>query len=97
MLDNNQYIAIASHDLIIINAVKEYIQLKNIPNNRFEFQSLLGVPIDKTLNELKKLGFKVRYYVPFGAEWYAYSSRRLAENPDLGGFIVKDVLKFWKS
>ncbi len=97
MLNNNQYVAIASHDLQIINEVRQYIESKEIPKDRYEFQSLLGVPIDNTLKDLLANGYKVRYYVPFGSEWYAYSTRRLYENPDLGGYILKDFFKFWQS
>jgi proline dehydrogenase len=97
LLNNNQYVAIASHDLQIINEVRQYIESKNIPKDRYEFQSLLGVPIDNTLKDLLANGYKVRYYIPFGTEWYAYSTRRLYENPDLGGYIFKDFFKFWQS
>lgn len=97
MLNHGQYVGIASHDLQIINEIRQYVELKNIPKDQFEFQSLLGVPIDNTLNDLVKNGYKVRYYVPFGTDWYAYSTRRLIENPDLGGYIFLDFFKFWKS
>ena len=96
LMDGGQYVAIASHDLEIIKAIRLYIEEKNISKDKFEFQSLLGVPIDKTLNELLAKGYKVRYYVPFGTEWYAYASRRVLENPDIAGYIVKDFFTFWK-
>lgn len=96
MLDGGQYVAIASHDLQIITEIREHIEKYKIPADKFEFQSLLGVPIDKTLNELLQSGYKVRYYVPFGTEWYAYSSRRVMENPDIGGYIFKDFFTLWQ-
>jgi proline dehydrogenase len=40
---------------------------------------------------LIEAGHKVRIYVPFGSEWYAYSSRRLKENPDMAGYIMKNL------
>jgi proline dehydrogenase len=29
--------------------------------------------------------------VPFGEDWYEYSSRRLKENPKIAGYVTKDV------
>ena len=46
-------------------------------------------PIDKRLDSLISEGHKVRYYVTYGPEWYAYSIRRMRENPD----IWKDTMK----
>ena len=96
MLDGGQYVAIASHDLEIIQTIRDYVTEQNIPRDRYEFQSLLGVPIDRTLKDLLSEGYKVRYYIPFGTEWYAYASRRVLENPDIGGYIFKDFFTFWQ-
>ena len=38
-------------------------------------------------------GYKVRVYVPFGKDWYAYSIRRLKENPDIASYILKDIFR----
>ncbi len=94
MLDDGQYVAIASHDLEIIRSIREYCEEKAFSKDRFEFQSLLGVPIDRTLQELRDAGYTVRYYVPFGTEWYAYASRRVLENPDIGGYVFRDFFSF---
>jgi proline dehydrogenase len=37
-------------------------------------------------------GHQLRIYVPFGEEWYAYSLRRLQENPKIAGYIAADTL-----
>ena len=50
----------------------------------------------KTTEELEKhieRGYKVRVYVPFGKDWYAYSIRRLKENPDIASYILKDIFR----
>lgn len=93
ILDNNGYAAIATHDLYLINQCKKYINDNKIPSDRYEFQALYGVPIKKTLSRLVNDGHKVRVYVPFGEDWYAYSIRRLKENPDIAGYIFKDFFK----
>lgn len=82
MLDSNIYTCFATHDINIINELVHYIESSNICKNSYEFQSLLGVPIESTLQSLIKNGHKVRYYVPYGPDWYEFSLRRLRENPD---------------
>lgn len=89
MMDNKIYIGLATHDLWLIAKLEEMIERKNYKKNMYEFQALSGVPIDKTLERLIENGHKVRYYIPYGPEWYAYSLRRMKENPD----IWKDTLK----
>jgi proline dehydrogenase len=37
-------------------------------------------------------GHKLRVYVPFGEDWYEYSTRRLKENPKIAGYVAKDVI-----
>jgi proline dehydrogenase len=35
----------------------------------------------------------VRIYVPYGRAWYAYSLRRLKENPSIAGYVARDVVR----
>src|SRR5215211_2750897 len=52
-----------------------------------EFQMLLGV--DEELRSiLVGAGHKLRVYVPFGEDWYEYSTRRLKENPKIAGYVA---------
>jgi proline dehydrogenase len=51
---------------------------------------LLGVT-DPMRRQLIKEGYRLRVYVPFGADWYGYSIRRLKENPSMAGNIVKSM------
>jgi proline dehydrogenase len=34
----------------------------------------------------------VRVYMPFGEDWYKYSTRRLKENPKIASYVAKDVI-----
>ncbi len=92
-LENDAYVGIATHDLALIERCEQYITENKIPGDKYEFQALLGVPVKKTLNRLIDAGHKVRYYVPFGEDWYPYSMRRLKENPAIAGYIFKDFFK----
>jgi proline dehydrogenase len=90
LLDNGCYVGIATHDEALIqNALKE-IKDRNLNRNSYEFQMLLGVREDRR-NEILKSGHRLRVYVPFGEDWYGYSTRRLKENPEMVGHIVKSI------
>ena len=53
---------------------------------------LLGVRPERG-DALVAAGERLRVYVPYGEHWYAYSLRRLQENPQLAGHIVRDTLR----
>ncbi len=89
MLKNGNYVGIATHDKYLIDKSYELIKALNIPKDMFEFQMLLGVREDLR-DKINKDGYKVRIYVPFGEDWYKYSIRRLQENPNIAGHIVKE-------
>lgn len=89
IMDSGIYIGLATHDKWIINELEKLINKKNYNKKMYEFQALSGVPIDKILEKLTEEGHKVRYYVPYGPEWYAYSLRRMRENPDIWKYTMK--------
>jgi proline dehydrogenase len=63
-----------------------------IDPSRFEFQMLYGIRRDLQ-DSLRKAGFNVRVYVPFGTQWYPYLMRRLAERPANIAFILGNVVR----
>lgn len=90
-LRSGVYIGIATHDEYLIWHALRLIHQLDVSEDRYEFQMLLGV--DEELRRiLVESGHKVRVYVPFGDEWYEYSTRRLKENPKIAGYVAKDVL-----
>ncbi len=93
MLKNGNYVGIATHDKYLIDKACELIKQMNIPKDKFEFQMLLGVREDLR-DKINKDGYKVRIYIPFGEDWYKYSIRRLQENPNIAGHIVKEFFAF---
>src|SRR5206468_6881424 len=90
MLRHGSYVGIATHDERLVWAAQAIIHRLGIPRDRFEFQMLLGV--DPELRRiLIRSGYKLRVYVPFGRHWYAYSVRRLKENPQIAGYVFKGL------
>ncbi|MFH1851204.1 MAG: proline dehydrogenase family protein [Candidatus Neomarinimicrobiota bacterium] len=93
LLRGHSYAAIATHDKVLIDDLEQWIEENNIPQDRFEFQVLHGVPMGDRLERLLKKGYTVRVYVPFGAAWFDYAVRRLKENPNMAGYIVGNIFK----
>jgi proline dehydrogenase len=90
ILKAGNYVGIATHDEYLIKAAKKMVKNLNIPKDKFEFQMLLGVREDLR-NKINSEGYKIRIYVPFGKDWYAYSVRRLKENPQIAGYIFRSL------
>lgn len=90
ILKEDNYVGIATHDEYLINESYKLIKELNIPKDKFEFQMLLGVREDLR-DKINTDGYKIRIYVPFGKDWYKYSIRRLQENPQIAGHIVKNL------
>src|SRR6266540_5269257 len=86
------YLGIATHDERIIAHAKSFTKAKGIPPARYEFQMLYGVRRDLQ-HGLRREGYNLRVYVPFGTHWYPYLLRRLAERPANIVFIVGNVVK----
>jgi proline dehydrogenase len=57
----------------------------------FELQMLYGIRPHEQ-RRLAKLGHTVRVYVPYGAQWYGYLMRRLAERPANLFFFARSLL-----
>ena len=92
LLERGNYPAIATHDERIIIQTKAYAASRGIPPTRFEFQMLYGVRRDLQ-RALRREGYRVRVYVPFGDQWYSYLMRRLAERPANIAFLISSLVK----
>jgi len=86
------YLAIATHDNNLIEWAKRETEKRKIGRDRFEFQMLYGIRRD--LQEvLRREGYVMRVYVPYGDHWYPYFMRRLAERPANVFFLVKNIFR----
>ena len=86
------FCGIATHDEAIISQMQEWVAAEGLDKRAFEFQMLYGVRRDLQ-RKLVGEGFGVRVYVPFGAEWYPYFMRRLAERPANALFLARNFFK----
>jgi len=92
LLRNGSYVGIATHDELMVWEALRIIRDLKLPASAYEFQMLLGV--DEQLRDIiHAAGHHLRIYIPFGRDWYAYSVRRLKENPRLAGYVFKAMFK----
>ena len=88
LLDEGTYPRFATHDDVLVDRIRNWCARHRIPPHRYEFQMLYGVrePLQRAL---VRDGYRVRVYVPFGAQWYPYFMRRLAERPANVAFFLR--------
>lgn len=92
-LDTGTFVAVATHDEALIEQVIAAARRRggNTAPSELEFQMLLGV-CEPLRDRLRDRGYPVRIYVPYGQDWHGYSIRRLKENPQLAGYLLKAAL-----
>jgi proline dehydrogenase len=88
-------VGVATHDEVLIDASKQVIADNKLTPDRYEFQMLLGVRPEKRAALIAE-GHRLRVYTPFGKDWYGYSTRRLKENPEMAGHVLKAVFGIGK-
>jgi len=92
LLGNGFDPAIATHDPALIRSALQFVVEKRIRPEHFEFQMLYGVRRDLQRMLVRK-GARLRLYVPYGAAWYPYFMRRLAERPANLLFLVRNLFR----
>ncbi len=88
MFKNNIYPGIATHDKVLVEGAYKLIEKYKVPKHMYEFQMLYGVT-PQLRKSIIENGHRMRIYVPYGKQWFAYSTRRLKENPRMAQDIVK--------
>ena len=90
LFEGGARVGIATHDPILVDRALASIRRYGVDKDRYEFQMLLGVT-KRLRQRLVDDGHRMRVYVPFGELWYNYSLRRLRENPNIAGHIVRNL------
>jgi proline dehydrogenase len=90
ILEGGSYAGIATHDDYLIDGAYDLIQKLGLKPAQYEFQMLLGVR-ESRRDQIVRDGHRLRVYAPYGEQWYAYSTRRLKENPYMAWYVTKAI------
>ncbi|MBX7152875.1 proline dehydrogenase family protein [bacterium] len=83
---------IATHDMKIVNAIKQTVAEKKWNPATIEFQMLYGINEDgQTI--LTREGYKMRVLISYGSAWFPWYMRRLAERPANVWFVIKSIFR----
>ncbi|MET9250768.1 proline dehydrogenase family protein [Nonomuraea sp. NPDC003709] len=85
------YPMVATHDPRLVRIASTLAVLEGRDATGYEHQMLYGVRPDEQLR-LAGQGTRMRVYVPYGSDWYAYLMRRLAERPRNLAFFLRSLL-----
>lgn len=85
------YPMVATHDPTLIAITGALATRNDRSKDSFEYQMLYGVRPDEQ-RRLAADGARMRVYIPYGAEWYGYLMRRLAERPANLTFFARSLL-----
>lgn len=91
LFEGGCFVGIATHDEQLVFEAFRLIRRHRRTPDQYEFQMLLGVE-EALRRVILSSGHHLRVYVPFGEQWYAYSTRRLKENPRIAGAVAKGIL-----
>ncbi len=92
LFDAKGYVGIATHDPVLVERALASIRRRGLARHEYEFQMLLGVA-GTLRRRLVADGHRLRVYVPYGEAWYAYSVRRLKENPSIAGHVLMGLFR----
>jgi proline dehydrogenase len=91
LLAGQGYPMIATHDPRMVKIASTLASRNNREAGSYEFQMLYGVRPEEQ-RRLTAAGETVRVYIPYGAEWYGYLMRRLAERPRNLTFFLRSLI-----
>lgn len=92
LVERGHPVHVATHDPVLIEGARRYVERREVDWGRVEFQMLYGIRRDLQ-RRLAEDGYPVRVYLPYGTEWYPYLTRRLAERPANMWFFVTQLAR----
>ena len=81
---------IATHDTVLIERLRQWIAQHQIPRSAYEFAMLYGIQRGHQQG-LAKEGEHIRVLISYGAYWFPWYMRRLAERPANVWFVLKNM------
>ncbi len=90
LLQRGNYPGMATHDVELVDALREMAKQEGVSSDRFEFQMLYGCR-PQLQRELVEQGYRMRVYVPFGTHWAGYFYRRVMERRENAFFAISSM------
>jgi proline dehydrogenase len=81
---------IATHDRRLIRRIEALAESMGIAKKDFEFEMLYGIQRAEQLR-LAQAGYRMRVLISYGAFWFPWFMRRLAERPANVLFVAKNM------
>ncbi|MFC1418324.1 proline dehydrogenase family protein [Streptacidiphilus cavernicola] len=88
LMEGHGYPMVGTHDPRLIEIAGALAVRAGRAQGSYEFQMLYGIRAEEQ-RRLSAAGETVRVYVPYGADWYGYFMRRLAERPANLAFFLR--------
>lgn len=82
--------AFGTHDVALVQRIAEFAGNSRIPKSDVEVQMLYGIKSGEQ-QRLAREGYNSRVLVAYGAHWYAWFIRRLAERPANLWFVARNL------
>lgn len=83
--------AIATHDRELIQRVIRFVETSGLEKDCLEFQMLYGIQRAEQVR-LAQAGYHVRVLISYGAYWFPWFMRRLAERPANALFVIRNLV-----
>ena len=91
LMDGSGYPMVATHDPRMIEAARSMAIVRGRSADDHEYQMLYGIRTSEQ-ERIAESGSRMRIYLPYGADWYGYFTRRLAERPANLAFFLRSLL-----
>lgn len=84
------WLAVGTHDPQLIARIAAFADGAKVPKQAYEFALLYGIRRDEQ-QRLRAAGHRVRVLISYGASWFPWYMRRLAERPANLWFIARSA------
>ena len=84
-------LGLGTHDVELIEQIASHAAAAGVRKDGFEVEMLYGIRA-KEQRRLAKAGYKVQVLIAYGAAWYPWYMRRLAERPANVLFALRQLL-----
>ena len=81
---------LGTHDVALIDDMRQHARRRHLPVTAFEVHMLYGIQREAQAR-LARDGVPVRVLVAYGAYWFPWYMRRLAERPANVWFVLKSL------